>query len=421
MISAPTVQDEGRMTPLPDESEVIRELRAQREAEGSLFWLSSGELGVFDPEAAQKIHTLNFGDLTLPDKLADQLLVRKGEPVSWKNVRAVWLSQMRRLSGAEALSRLAARMGELLDERLDRPLDLLWAAQEVCSQSLAPTVVTGLSATDMAQVVRDQQLKIGRILTIGTEQETLWQALRGMWINVRVGSVIRRELRGRATGRRPRQLDLADPIVELLPALGIDRAVDAVTGALTAIAGPPGEMAACVLYELTRRPEWTERLTRELEALALEDLYRDPTRLAPLTHRFVKETLRMWGPQMFIARTARTELRLEQECVKTGQRYLVSPYFIHHDPGHWKDPYTFDPDRWLEGAPHGACSAASYVAFGWAPTMCIGVNLGTAQLILMCHFMCTRYKMELANPEMVRMMVAKVAQPRNFLGTITRR
>jgi cytochrome P450 len=409
------------MATAPEEVDFVREMRTRSQAEGGVFWARDGVLGVFEPEAAQKIHALNFADLTLPDKLADLLLVREGEPVSWKQVRAVYLTQMRRLSEAESVEQLAARMGRLLEERLNRLIDLRWAAQEVCSQSLVPIVVAGLSPKALERVLRDQHLKLHRLLAVPRLEETFWQELRAIWIQMGAGTMVRRELRGRARGRRPRQLDLADPIVDLLPALGIDRAVEAVTSVLTAIAGPPGAAAACLLYELTRQPEWTERLTRELEPLAPADLYSAPTRVAPVTHRFVKETLRMWGPPMFMTRFAQVDLHLEQASLEKGQQYFASPYLVHHDPKHWKDPDTFDPDRWLPDAPHGPRSGASYVPFGWAPTTCVGAGIGTTQLILLCHFMCTRYQIELSEPESVRMMLSTVAQPLGFHGTLTRR
>jgi cytochrome P450 len=144
-------------------------------------------------------------------------------------------------------------------------------------------------------------------------------------------------------------------------------------------------------------------------------------RAAPVTHRFVKEALRMWSPPLFLTRSARTDIDLGQACLKAGQRYFVSPYLVHHDPKHWKDAETFDPDRWVPDAPHGPTSGASYVPFGWAPTTCIGAGLGTAQLILLCHFMCTRYRIQVHEPQAVRMVLAAVPLPQSFQGTLTRR
>jgi cytochrome P450 len=400
------------------ERDVLRDLRQRSYAEGGVFWISDGELGVFDPGMAQQINALNFKDLTLPDKLGDLLRGRSSPPFYWQRVRAVWTAQMRRLADGEGIGQLAARMRGLLDERLGRPLDLVWAAQEVSARSLVPVVVAGLGPAAAARVLRDQVFKIGNLLATEETRETLREKLRAIRIQVGAGWAVRRELRGRFTGRRPRQLDLADPIVDLLPELGMDRAVDAVTGVLTAIAGPPGVAAACLLYELTRRPDWAARLAGELAPIPPADLYAASTRVAPVTHRFVKEVLRLWTPTTLVNRPVRTEIRHERACLRPGQSYLLSPNILHHDPQLWREPDTFDPDRWLHA--DEACPASQYVPFGWSPRGCIGAGLGTAQLILLCHLMSTRYRVQLTDPEAVRMALISVPQPRNFHGTITR-
>lgn len=407
----------------PGEQDVLRDLRARSYAEGGVFWVDDDELAVFDPDMAQQVNALNFHDLVLPDKLSDLVRGQSSEPFFWKQVRMAWLAQMRRLSEAGEVGKLADRMSALLDERLGRPLDLVWAVQEVCARSLIPAVVDGLGPAATKRVLSDQTLKIENLLVTEPAGETLWQRLRFVMVQIGAGWVVRRELRGRATGRRPRRLDLADPVVDLLPELGLDRAVDAVTGVLTAIAGPPGAAGAALLYELTRRPDWFDRLAGELASIPLADLYAAPTRVAPLTHRFVKETLRMWSPTPLVNRTVRTEIRHERACLKTGQGYLLSPDILHHDPRYWKDPDTFNPDRWLHEPEAGnrTGSGACYVPFGWSPRACIGATLGTTQLILLCHLMTTRYRIQLAEPEAVRMALVSVPLPRNFRGTITRR
>lgn len=404
----------------PGELDVLRELRARSYAEGGVFWVGDDELAVFEPEMAQQVNAVNFEDLALPDRLSDLLRGRTSPPFHWKQVRAVWLAQMRRLSDPEGIGRLAGRMSALLDERLGRPLDLVWAAQEVCARALLPVVLAGLGPAATARVLRDQTFKISNVMAVATP-ETLGERIRSILIQVGAGWVVRRELRGRAAGRRPRQPDLADPIVDLLPELGIDRAVDAVTGVLTAIAGPPGAVAACLLYELVRRPDWAERLTAELAPLPPAELYAAPTRVAPVTHRFVKETLRMWPSTPLVNRTVRTEIRHERGCLKPGQSYLLSPEILHHDPRLWKDPDTFDPDRWLQEDEGCPVSGARYAPFGWAPRGCIGAGLGTAQLILLCHLMTTRYRLQLADPEALRIALVSVPLPLSFRGTIVRR
>jgi hypothetical protein len=43
------------------------------------------------------------------------------------------------------------------------------------------------------------------------------------------------------------------------------------------------------------------------------------------------------------------------------------------------------------------------------------------QLILLCHLMCTRYRIQLAEPDAVRMLLSAVPMPVNFRGTLSRR
>lgn len=404
----------------PGEQDALRDLRARSYAEGGVFWVREDTLAVFDGEMAQQINARNFADLTLPDNLSDLLRGRDSKVFHWKQLRLIWLAKMRELSDPVGMEKLAARMSTLLDERLDRTLDLVWAAQEVVSRALVPVVVDGLGPADLARVLRDQDFKLYELMATGPTRQTLREKIHAVWVQISAGWAVRRELRGRAAGRRPRQSDMTDPIVDLLPELGLDRAVDAVTGNLTAIAGPPGTAAACMLYELTRRPDWLERLAAELAPIPLSDLYAAPTRVAPATHRFVKETLRMWSPTPVVLREVRTEINHERACLKPGQGYLLSPDILHHDPRIWKDPDTFDPDRWLEDE---ACpvTGARYVPFGWSPRGCIGAGLGTAQLIFLCHLVSTRYRIQLADPEAVRIALFSVPVPRNFRGTITRR
>jgi cytochrome P450 len=61
------------------------------------------------------------------------------------------------------------------------------------------------------------------------------------------------------------------------------------------------------------------------------------------------------------------------------------------------------------------------VPFGWAPKSCIGANLGMAQLILLAHLVCTRYRLEVTQPERARMAVASLVRPIDFRGALPAR
>jgi cytochrome P450 len=220
----------------------------------------------------------------------------------------------------------------------------------------------------------------------------------------------------------PARHDLTEPIAtELLDTLGMDRAVHAIAGVLTAIAGPPGAAAANVMYALVTHPEWAERLTAEFAKVSLAELYGSGTRCVPLAHRFVKEVLRMWTSPTMMTRSVRAPLQVAGHDLDIGQRYVLSPAMVHHDQRHWRDPDIFEPDRWLPGATNGLTGGQHYVPFGWAPTACVGAGLGTIQLVLLCRLLCTTFRVEPTTPSNLRMAVAAVSLPLDFNGRITLR
>lgn len=257
---------------------------------------------------------------------------------------------------------------------------------------------------------------------IGTRGNLTWPQAHAIRAQIQVGLAVRREIRLRATGRRPPRTDLTQPIVDdLLPALGSDRALDAVTAVLTAVAGPPGAAAGCLMFALASRPDWADRLAGELAGFTLHGLCQSGVQSVPVTHRFVREVLRMWTPPLLMTRSVRTPVNLPTTALAVGQQYLVSPFMVHHDPRHWRDPDTFDPDRWLPTAMHGPPGGQHTVPFGWPPTACIGAGLGTLQLVLLCHLLSTRYRIHPADPAAMRIALAAVPVPLDFHGTLALR
>jgi cytochrome P450 len=404
------------------DTDVLRDLRGPSAAAGGVFWQTERQLMVFDADAAAQANTDNYADLTLPDRLRDLLLRRPSTPVSWKRVRSAWLAQLRTLSGEEGLAALDARMDSLLRARTGAALNLPWLAHEVSFRSLVPIVLDGLSPEDSAKISEDAIAKLARLLGEAAEDPPWWRSWRPVSIQVKAGLVVRRELRRRSRDPNAARADLTQPIAtDLLGELGVDRAVDAVTAVLTAIAGPPGAAAACVMYELVNRSDWADRLTAEFASVSSAELYRSGTRCAPVAHRFVKEVLRRWSSPTMLTRSVRTPMRVAGHDLEVGQHFVLSPAMVHQDPRHWRDPEVFDPDRWLPGAPHGPAGGQHYVPFGWAPTACVGAGLGLCQLVLLCRLLCTTYRIELPQAATPTMAIGPVPLPLGFDGRLSTR
>ena len=404
------------------ETEHLRALRARRQEEGPIFRVGEKFCAVLDADAVQRIEAANYADLTMHDGFVDTVRGRTSEDFSWARLRSAWSKQMRHLTATASLRDLARRMADLLDAEVGRPQDLVWLAERAVVDPLIPMIVGGLAPRAQRRVVREVHSKVSWVLSdVDTHRAPRGHRVRMMLHQLVAGLEVRRELSGRARGTRERRQDLADPVVDMLGTLGIGRAVDAVTALLTAITGSPGAAGACLLLELSRRPEWQARLDAELGAIPLDALCEAPTRLAPSATAFVKEILRIWSSPPFVTRTVRTDIRDERVSLEQGEVYLLSSYLIHHDADTWTDADVFRPERWM-GSENGArCPHGPYVPFGWAPKSCIGANLGMAQLVLFMHLFCTRYRLEVANPERAQIAVASVVRPKDFHGTLVRR
>ncbi|MFE2883514.1 cytochrome P450 [Streptomyces sp. NPDC059272] len=407
------------MTTPQHPEDFLHAIRARSAAEDGIFWVDDTRLGVFEAEAARRVSATNWRRFVLHDRLIDMLRRRHSTEVRWSEIRSAWLTQLHTLATAEHQGALLDRMERIIDERLGEDVDLVMLTQDVALRSMLPVALSGITEGEAELVRRDLEMKLLRL--VSPTPAGIWHRLRFVGVQLRSGLVVRRVLRQRAHGKRPRQLDLADPFVDLLPRLGMDRALDVVTTVLTAIGGPPGTAAASLLYEFVRHPEWQELLTEELAAVDPVEFRTAPTHAAPVTHRFVKEVLRLWSPPLLLVRRNQFSFDFGKTRLEPGDWYLLSPHLIHRDERLWKEPDVFDPDRFLPGAPHGPADRTCYVPFGWAPKKCVGANIGTVQLMGLCRLLCTRYQLTVDRPEDLRMALRFAPVPEDFRGRLVLR
>ncbi|MEU2774441.1 cytochrome P450 [Streptomyces sp. NPDC007162] len=405
------------MTTPQHPEDFLSSLRLRSAREDGVFWVDDQRLGIFEPEAARRVSATNWHHFVLQDRLVDMVRRRRSPEVRWSLIRSTWLTQLHTLATAQQHGLLIERMERVLDARAGQDTDLTMLMQDVALRSLLPVALGGLTGAEAELVRRDLEMKLSRL--VSATPGGVLHHLRHVAVQVRAGLVVRRVLRQRARGRRGREPDLTDPFVDLLPELGMDRALDVVTTVLTAIGGPPGTAAASVLYEFVRNPEWQRRLEAELAAVDPVEFRTAPTRAAPVTHRFVKEVLRMWSPPLLLVRRSTFAFDLGRTRLEPGQWYLLSPHLIHRDERVWQRPDVFDPDRFLPGAPHGPANRTCYVPFGWAPKKCVGANVAVVQLMALCHLLCTRYRLTVPDPEAVTMALRFAPVPENFRGRLT--
>jgi cytochrome P450 len=150
---------------------------------------------------------------------------------------------------------------------------------------------------------------------------------------------------------------------------------------------------AWTLYALAEHPDVRERLEEELAAVLGErtptagDLHR-----LPYLCRVVDESLRLYPPIWLFPRDANVDGALCGYHVPANTSILLTPYASHHNPAHWDDPETFDPDRFLPERSAGRPRYA-YLPFGGGRRQCIGYYLALLELRLITAMVVQRFRL----------------------------
>lgn len=92
------------------------------------------------------------------------------------------------------------------------------------------------------------------------------------------------------------------------------------------------------------------------------------------------ETLRKYPPLVTLNRVVTRSYVLPGTKIKLkpGTKIIIPVYGLHYDPKFFKNPYTFDPERFSEENVHNLVPN-TYIPFGEGPRFCIG------KIVLYCY------------------------------------
>ncbi|KAJ5682420.1 cytochrome P450 [Penicillium macrosclerotiorum] len=126
----------------------------------------------------------------------------------------------------------------------------------------------------------------------------------------------------------------------------------------------------------------------------------------PLMSGVIKESLRLsHGVTMRTPRVSPTDpLTYNGLVIPPGTPLSQSTYFVLSDPTLFPDPYTFQPDRWIESDAESKGLNQFLVAFGKGSRQCLGMNLALCELYMTMAHIVRRFDMELYNttPESIK-------------------
>lgn len=112
----------------------------------------------------------------------------------------------------------------------------------------------------------------------------------------------------------------------------------------------------------------------------------------PLIRQIVDETLRLYPPAAFLARTAQVADELCGREIRPGDTVVLPIYALHRHHMLWENPDQFDPSRFVDPK---AIDRFSYLPFGDGPRICIGANFALQEAIIILATLLARHKFSL--------------------------
>jgi unspecific monooxygenase len=154
------------------------------------------------------------------------------------------------------------------------------------------------------------------------------------------------------------------------------------------------------LYLLASVPAVQERLAEEVKDIEItpENAGEVLPRLS-YSRAVVSETLRLYPPAFLVVREAIAEDSYAGVRIPPNSLVLIAPWVLHRHRKHWANPDSFDPDRFLEGAP--TPPRYTYLPFGAGPRVCVGAQFAMAEAVLILAMMVQRFRITRADSEPV--------------------
>ena len=106
------------------------------------------------------------------------------------------------------------------------------------------------------------------------------------------------------------------------------------------------------------------------------------------TKQCIDETMRLYPPAYFSDRIAIQDDIFNNNTYKKGTTLLTSFYELHRNKSVWKNPNTFNPDRFKSLTKQ---QLSNYFPFGAGPRMCVGSNFALYEMIVIIGTLTQKY------------------------------
>ncbi len=155
-------------------------------------------------------------------------------------------------------------------------------------------------------------------------------------------------------------------------------------------------------YLLSQHPEVEARVLAEFaRVLGGPGMAMAPTMeaLAQLhyTQAVLEETLRLYPPVWVFTRRAIADDVAAGFAIEAGSNLFISPWLMQHHTAHWKDPDTFDPERFLQESDPRRLRYI-FIPFSAGARRCVGEHFSFVEMKMHLAMLLPYFKMQHEGP-----------------------
>lgn len=151
---------------------------------------------------------------------------------------------------------------------------------------------------------------------------------------------------------------------------------------------------AWTMHHLAKHPDVEKKLREEVSRVVGDQpLKLEHLRELTYVRQVFEESLRLTPPIWAMPRTSLHETTLGGVRIPKNAIVSVNPYLLHRNPAVFKDPLTFDPNR-FEPARKKEIGRYDYIPFGAGPHTCIGSQFAIMEAQVILALIYRRFRLE---------------------------
>ncbi|WP_373541321.1 cytochrome P450 [Chamaesiphon sp.] len=147
-----------------------------------------------------------------------------------------------------------------------------------------------------------------------------------------------------------------------------------------------------LMFELGNRPEWRQKLREEQQQVAGNELLKlQHLRQLPQLSNVLKEGERLYPPVHALSRAVVENIEYAGYNIPAGWYIVIFPSMTHRMPEIYKEPDSFDPDRFAPAREEDKKYPYSLIGFGGGAHSCIGVEFANMEMKIILSTLLQNY------------------------------